>query len=222
MLTKHSKDIEVIMDDVDNLLENNKQWAARQIAKNPDYFLRMSTGQKPRFLWIGCSDSRVPPHQIIGLEPGDLFVHRNIANLVISTDFNCQSVINYAVCQLKVKHIMVVGHYGCGGIKYSIDNTNVGLLNPWITHIDDVHRLHRPELAKLEGEELVDKLVELNVYESCLNLWKNYEIQKWYKRSGLPKIHGCVYNIKNGQFKELNYDFIQIMKQMSHIYNIDL
>jgi len=216
----NAKMSEECIKELEELLNQNKQWVAKQMAKNPNYFKRLSIGQHPRFLWIGCSDSRVPPHQIVGLEPGDLFVHRNIANLVIPSDINCQSVITYAVCHLKVKHIMVVGHYGCGGVKYSIEHTNAGFLNPWITHIDDVHRLHREELHNYKGEELVNKMVEFNVYESCLNLLKDYDIQSSHKSTGFPKVHGCVYDMKTGEFKELKYNFYEILEKMHHIYSI--
>ncbi len=134
-------------------------------------------------------------------------MHRNVANLVLSTDFNCQSVITYAVVHLKVKHVMVVGHIGCGGVTYAVQNRNAGLINPLITHIDDVQRLHRAELRSLKGDELLSKVVEYNVYESCLNLLKNHEIQLAHRHTGFPKVHGRVYDMKTGRFSELKHNF---------------
>lgn len=185
------------------LLEENKAWAADQLAKDPAYFERLLHLQTPEVLWIGCSDSRVPANQITGTEPGEIFVHRNVANLVINTDVNVLSVLEYAVNHLKVRHVIVCGHYGCGGIKAALTNTDFKqVLNMWLRNVKDVYRLHREELDKLTNEEQrCDRLVELNVREQVMNLAKTSIIQRAWKNEQQPDLHGWVYGLKDGIIK---------------------
>jgi carbonic anhydrase len=187
------------MKEIEKLISNNKEWAEGQVAKDPQFFKRLEDIQTPQFLWIGCSDSRVPADQITGTQPGQIFVHRNIANMVIHTDLNLLSVLEYAVVYLKVKHIIVCGHYNCGGVKAAMSNQNFGIINKWVRNIKDVYRLHRTELDALtdEGEKL-DRLVELNVIEQVHNLSKTTVIQKLWNTEQRPFIHGWVYGLNNG------------------------
>lgn len=191
------------MKSYDKLLEENKAWAADQLAKDPAYFERLLHLQTPEVLWIGCSDSRVPANQITGTEPGEIFVHRNVANLVINTDVNVLSVLEYAVNHLKVRHVIVCGHYGCGGIKAALTNTDFKqVLNMWLRNVKDVYRLHREELDKLTNEEhRCDRLVELNVREQVMNLAKTSIIQRAWKNEQQPDLHGWVYGLKDGIIK---------------------
>ena len=185
------------------LLQNNKEWAEGKLSGDPDYFLRLSQLQTPEFLWIGCSDSRVPANEITGTDPGEIFVHRNVANLVINTDVNVLSVLDYAVNHLKVKHIIVCGHYGCGGIKAAITNHDFKpVLNMWLRNIKDVYRIHRSELDLLNDESRkVDRLTELNVMEQVFNLAKTSIIQRAWKHEQRPDLHGWVYGLNNGLIK---------------------
>jgi carbonic anhydrase len=185
------------------LLEDNKAWAAEKVATNPDFFKKLSDIQSPEFLWIGCSDSRVPANEITNTQPGEIFVHRNVANLVINTDVNLLSVLDFAVNHLKVKHVIVCGHYGCGGIKASMSkNDYQPVLNMWLRNIKDVHRLHREELDKITDEEQkFDRLTELNVQEQIFNLAKTSIIQRAWKKEQLPDLHGWVYGLKDGIIK---------------------
>ncbi len=187
----------------DKLLQENKAWAAGKIATDPQFFNRLSHLQTPEFLWIGCSDSRVPANEITGTQPGEIFVHRNIANLVVNTDVNLLSVLDFAVNHLKVKHVIVCGHYGCGGVKAAITNLDFKpLLNMWLRNIKDVIRLHRDELdAIIDGEKKTDRLVELNVMEQVFNLAKTSIIQRAWKNEQRPDIHGWVYSLKDGIIK---------------------
>ncbi len=182
------------------LLQENKAWAAEQLAKDPDYFDRLVHLQTPELLWIGCSDSRVPANQITATEPGEIFVHRNIANLVINTDVNVLSVLDFAVNHLKVKHVIVCGHYGCGGIKAALSNIDYKpVLNMWFRNIKDVYRLHRSELDNIIDEEKKwDRLTELNVHEQVMNLAKTSIIQRTWKNESRPDLHGWVYSLKDG------------------------
>jgi carbonic anhydrase len=191
------------MKSFERLLLENKAWAAEQVRKNPDFFNRLAELQAPEILWIGCSDSRVPANQITGTEPGEIFVHRNVANLVINTDVNVLSVLDYAVNQLKIKHVIVCGHYGCGGIKAAITNDDFKpVLNMWLRNIKDVYRLHREELDNIKEEETkVDRLVELNVQEQVYNLAKTSTIQRAWKKENRPDLHGWVYGLKDGIIK---------------------
>ncbi|MEI6947902.1 carbonic anhydrase [Paraflavisolibacter sp. H34] len=187
----------------EKLLLENKAWAAEKIADDPEYFNRLAEIQTPEFLWIGCSDSRVPANEITGTQPGEIFVHRNIANLVVNTDVNLFSVLDYAVTHLKVKHVIVCGHYGCGGVKAACTKRDFKpVLNMWLRNIKDVYRIHRDELDALADEEAkVNRLVELNVKEQVLNLAKTSVIQRAWQNDQRPDLHGWVYGLKNGIIK---------------------
>lgn len=186
----------------EKLLLENKAWAAEKIQDDPEFFNRLVNLQTPEFLWIGCSDSRVPANEITGTQPGEVFVHRNIANMVVHTDLNLLSVLQYAVEVLKVKHVIVCGHFGCGGVKAALTNHNFGIINKWLRNIKDVYRFHREEIDNLKTEdEKLNKLIELNVQEQVMNLAKTSIIQKaWKERSG-PDIHGWVYDLHDGIIK---------------------
>jgi carbonic anhydrase len=196
------------------ILNDNKQWAARKVAEDPDFFDRLVHLQTPEFLWIGCSDSRVPANQITDTEPGEIFVHRNVANLVINTDVNLLSVLDYAVNYLKVKHVIVCGHYGCGGIKAATTNTDYKpILNMWLKNIKDVYRIHREELDAITDDlERENRLVELNVQEQVFNLAKTSIIQRAWKEESRPDLHGWVYGLENGIIKPVHE-----MKAGTHI-----
>lgn len=198
----------------DRLLEENKQWARDIVAQDPHFFERLSGIQTPEFLWIGCSDSRVPANQITGTQPGEIFVHRNVANLVINTDVNLLAVLDYAVTHLKVKHVIVCGHYGCGGIKAAMTKTDFKpVLNMWLRNIKDVIRHHRKELDAIPDMDLrTDRLVELNVQEQVYNLAKTTIIQRCWMQEGRPDLHGWVYGLKDGLIKPV-YE----MKAGTHI-----
>jgi carbonic anhydrase len=198
----------------EELLQDNKAWAAEMLANDPDFFNKLSGLQTPEFLWIGCSDSRVPANQITNTQPGEIFVHRNVANLVINTDVNLLSVLDYAVNHLKVKHVIVCGHYGCGGIKASMSKTDYKpVLNMWLRNIKDVHRLHREELDSITDEDKkFDRLTELNVQEQIFNLAKTSIIQRAWKEEQRPELHGWVYGLKDGIIKPV-YE----MKAGTHI-----
>ncbi len=188
------------MQSYEELLVKNKAWAREQVEEDPEYFSRLSALQTPEFLWIGCSDSRVPANQITGTEPGEIFVHRNIANLVIHTDTNVFSVLDFAVTHLKVKHIIVCGHYGCGGIKAAMSNNDYNqILNMWLRNIKDVYRIHQEELEMIEDAEArYDRLTELNVQEQVIHLAKTSVVQRAWKTRQEPDLHGWVYGLKDG------------------------
>lgn len=187
-----------------NLFDRNLAWATSITEKNPEFFSLLSRQQSPEYLWIGCSDSRVPANQIVDLPPGEVFVHRNIANLVIHTDLNCLSVIHFAVEVLKVKHIIVCGHYGCGGIKAAMENKEHGLIDNWLCHIKDVSRLNAEQLAGLNQHEKFDLLCELNVKEQVVNVCNTTIVQKAWKKGAELSVHGWIYNIENGILKDLD------------------
>ena len=190
------------------LLENNKQWVADQLAIEPNYFEKLANSQNPEYLWIGCSDSRVPANQITGTSPGDIFVHRNIANMVIHSDMNMLSVLSYAVEVLKVKHVIVCGHYGCGGVLAAMENKQFGLIDNWLRHIKDVYRLHFKELDAISNtKDRADRLVELNVIEQVQDLGKTSIVQNAWKREQPLHIHGWVYDVKDGIIKDLGMNF---------------
>jgi carbonic anhydrase len=190
------------------LLENNKKWVADQLAFDPTYFQKLANSQHPEYLWIGCSDSRVPANQITGTLPGDIFVHRNIANMVIHSDMNMLSVLSYAVEVLKVKHIIVCGHYGCGGVLAAMENKQFGLIDNWLRHIKDVYRLHFKELDAIADTKLrADRLVELNVIEQVQDLGKTSIVQNAWKREQPLHLHGWVYDVKDGIIKDLDVNF---------------
>ena len=188
------------MHSYEKLLLENKAWAAEKLSDDPEYFERLAHVQTPEFLWIGCSDSRVPANEITGTQPGEIFVHRNVANLVINTDVNLLSVLDYAVNHLKVKHVIVCGHYGCGGVKASTTKMDFKpVLNMWLRNIKDVYRLHRDELDNIPNEDMrVNRLVELNVQEQVMNLAKTSIIQNAWKKEQRPDLHGWVYGLKDG------------------------
>jgi carbonic anhydrase len=186
----------------EKLLLENKAWAKEQTQLDPEFFNRLAHIQTPEFLWIGCSDSRVPADKITGTQPGEIFVHRNIANLVVNTDINLLSVLEYAVDVLKVKHVIVCGHYGCGGVKAALGHSSLGIINKWLRNIKDVYRLHRDEIDSLQNEELkTNKLVELNVEEQIMNLAKTSIIQRAWKMEHRPHLHGWVYGLNDGIIK---------------------
>ncbi len=186
----------------EKLLLENKAWAEEQKLTNPTFFKELEAQQAPEFLWIGCSDSRVPANQITGTQPGEIFVHRNIANLVVNTDINMLSVLQYAVEVLKVKHVIVCGHYGCGGVKAAMGQHHFGIINHWLKNIKDVYRMHREEIDGLSTEEeRVNRLTEINVTEQVFNLAKTSIIQKAWKQEQRPHLHGWVYGLSNGIIK---------------------
>jgi carbonic anhydrase len=190
------------MKSYEKLLLENKAWAAEQTVADPDFFKRLQDQQSPEFLWIGCSDSRVPPNQITKTQPGEMFIHRNIANLVVNTDLNLLSVLQYAVEVLKVKHIIVCGHYGCGGVKAAMTNKSLGLIDHWLKEIKDVIRINQEELADISTDQLkFDRMVEINVREQVLRLAKTSIIQNAWKSGHLPHLHGWVYSLKDGLIK---------------------
>jgi len=187
------------MKSYERLLLENKAWAADRVADDPEFFDRLKNIQTPEYLWIGCSDSRVPANEITGTQPGEIFVHRNIANMVVHTDLNMLSVLQYAVEVLKVKHIIVCGHYGCGGVKAAMTQTSLGIINKWLRNIKDVYRIHRDEVDAIEDQgKKTNKLIELNVQEQVLNLAKTSIIQKAWKENNAPHLHGWVYGLENG------------------------
>lgn len=213
--------------DYTKIFENNRKWVNEMKRTNPKYFEDMAKGQSPKYLWIGCSDSRVPSATITGLAPGELFVHRNVANCVIGTDFNIMSVLQFSVEVLKVKHIIVCGHYECGGVKASMTARDAGLIENWLRHIRDVHRLHNSELVSIADEEQrFRRLVELNVQEQCLNLFKTGIVQRRraesLKEGGqrFPQIHGMVYDIKEGLLRELPIDFDAYAQKFDNVYKL--
>jgi carbonic anhydrase len=192
------------MQNYKKLLLANKAWVQEKLGIREDYFERMADDQKPDYLWIGCSDSRVPAEDITGTEPGELFVHRNIANLVVHTDFNMLSVLQFAVEVLQVKHIIVCGHYGCGGVRNALSNKNLGLINKWLRHIKDVYRIHERELDAINDKtQMLDRFVEINIAEQVQNLAATSIIQKSWASRGGPYLHGWVYDLKTGYISNL-------------------
>jgi carbonic anhydrase len=203
------------------VFENNQRWVNEMLADDPMYFEKLAADHSPEFLYIGCSDSRVPANQIMGLAPGELFVHRNIANLVVNTDNNCQSVLQYAIETLDVKHIIVCGHYGCGGVHAAMMPKDMGLLNGWLREIRDVYRLHKDELSAIQDDEARHKrLVEWNVHEQCINVIKTAFLQKAYMEKGYPIVHGWVYDLHNGLLKDLEIDFLATLEKVREIYDL--
>ena len=193
------------MSELEHLLASNKQWAANLSLESPDFFSELSQQQAPEYLWIGCSDSRVPANQITGLSPGEVFVHRNIANVVVHTDLNCLSVVQYAVEVLKVKHIIVCGHYGCGGVKAAMENVEHGLIDNWLRHIRDVYRYYRAEIDSCASEEArLDSLCEKNVIEQVLNVCSTTVVQNAWKDGRQLSVHGWIYAIKDGLLRDLD------------------
>ena len=203
------------------IFENNKKWVEKKLGEDADFFKNLAKEQNPEYLYIGCSDSRVTTEELMGLKPGEVFVHRNIANLVNTLDLNAISTIQYAVEHLKVKHIIVCGHYDCGGIKAAMCPEDLGLLNPWLRNIRDIYRLHRIELDAIADEkERNNRLVELNVQEQCINVIKLACVQERYIVDEYPIVHGWVFDISTGKLKDLNLDFKNILKDIQEIYNL--
>jgi carbonic anhydrase len=205
----------------EQIFENNKKWVASKLAQDADFFEKLAADQTPDYLYIGCSDSRVPANEIMGLEPGDVFVHRNVANLVNNTDLNVMSVINFAVKHLNVKHVIVCGHYDCGGVKAAMTPKDMGLLNPWLRTIRDVYRMHAAELDAIQDQRLrYNRLVELNVIEQATNVIKTASVQKCYQKSGFPIVHGWVFDLHTGVLIDLNINFHAILKDIQKIYDL--
>jgi carbonic anhydrase len=206
----------------ENLLENNKNWVESKLALDPEYFKRLANGQQPPLLWIGCADSRVPANEIIGAQPGEVFVHRNIANMVIHSDMNMLSVLDYAVNVLRVKHIIVCGHYGCGGVKAAMGSETYGLIDNWIRHIKDAYRFHKEELDSIEDEnERFNRFVELNVIEQVHDLAKTSIVQNAWRNNQELSIHGWVYGVGSGVIKELGVS-IESNDTLDEVYQLNI
>jgi carbonic anhydrase len=206
---------------IKEIFEKNKKWVSEKLAQDPNFFKKLSKGQYPETLYIGCSDSRVTAEELMGVKPGEVFVHRNIANLVVSTDNNINAVIQFAVEQLKVKHIILCGHYECGGVNAAMDPSDMGQLNSWLQILRDVYRYHKDELDAIESKsERLDRLVELNVREQCINIIKIDHVQKMIHSTGYPIVHGLVFNVRNGQLIDLELDVHSIFEEIRSIYDI--
>jgi carbonic anhydrase len=207
--------------DIKKVFDNNRSWIEKQLKTDEHYFENLAQGQSPEILYIGCSDSRVTAEELMGIAPGEAFVHRNIANMVPNTDLNVMSVINYAVSHLKVNHVVVCGHYNCGGVKAAMQQTDLGILNPWLRNIRDVYRMHRRELNDITDEATrYNRLVELNVQEQCINVIKTAEVQKAAQERGIT-VHGWIFDISTGKLVDLNIDFEKVTKGIVDIYRID-
>ncbi|WP_412467517.1 carbonic anhydrase [Pedobacter sp. KLB.chiD] len=205
---------------VADVFKNNEKWIAEKLSIDPNYFTELSKGQSPEFLYIGCSDSRVTAEDLMGIQPGQAFVHRNVANLVNNVDLNVMTVLNYAVRHLKVNHIVVCGHYNCGGVKAAMQPADMGILNPWLRNIRDVYRIHKEELNAIEDEGArYNRLVELNVQEQCVNLLKTAAVQEAITERGIT-VHGWVFDIHTGKLIDLKIDFESILKDIKEIYNL--
>lgn len=203
------------------IFENNKKWIAKKQSTNSEFFSKLAEEQNPEYLYIGCSDSRVSAEEMVGFAPGEVFVHRNVANVISNNDLNSISVIIYAVQYLKVKHIVVCGHYMCGGVKAAMTQEDMGIMNPWLRNIRDVYRLHQTELNSITDEKLkYDRLVELNVQEQCFNVMKTAVVQQSFEENNWPQVHGWVFDVRNGQLKDLELDFETILKDYRGIYTL--
>lgn len=207
--------------DFNKIFTNNEKWIADKLALNPNYFSDLSKGQSPEFLYIGCSDSRVTAEDLMGVNPGEVFIHRNIANQVIPTDNNVNAVVQYAVEHLKVKHIIICGHFECGGVKAALHPSDMGQLNSWLQTLRDVRRLHKKELENIKDpQKLFDRLVELNVREQCMNIIKIDHVQKsWYK-TGFPQIHGWVFDVRTGKLIDLGLKMEKEFMEIREIYDL--
>lgn len=207
--------------DLNKVFQNNETWIKEKLATDANYFETLGQGQNPELLFIGCSDSRVTAEELMGLGPGDVFVHRNIANMVSGTDLNVMSVVEYAVVYLQVNHVVVCGHYECGGVKAAMQSADLGILNSWLRNIRDVYRIHKTELNAIDDEaKKYERLVELNVQEQCVNLIKTAAVQKAYRARGL-KVHGWVFDVHTGKLVDLKIDFDNILKNIMEIYHLD-
>ena len=206
---------------VKQIFENNRNWIAKKLQSDDHYFEKLAKKQKPEFLYIGCSDSRVSTEELMGLQPGQVFVHRNIANMVPNTDLNSMSVINYAVTILKVNHIVVCGHYDCSGVRAAMQQADLGVLSPWLRNIRDMYRIHRKELNAITNDgEKYKRLVELNVQEQCINVIKTAEVQRANRQRNL-KVYGWVFDVHTGKLIDLNIDFDAIFNDITKIYKIE-
>lgn len=206
--------------ELNHIFDQNKEWIKSKLELDSNYFKNLSAGQNPEILYIGCSDSRVTAEELMGVTPGDVFVHRNIANMVPNTDLNSMSVIEYAVKYLKVEHVVVCGHYNCGGVKAAMEPADLGILNPWLRNIRDVYRMHKEELNAIENEELrYRRLVELNVQEQCINVIKTSAFQKAFGERSI-KIHGWVFDVHTGNLVDLKIDFVKILEKIMEIYRL--
>jgi len=207
----------------DQIFKNNRKWVAEKITADENYFEGLTKGQDPVILYIGCSDSRVTAEEIMGAGPGEAFVHRNIGNVVSATDLNVMSVITYAIDHLHVKHIVVCGHYYCGGVQAAMQAKDLGLLNPWLTNIRDIYRLNQQELDSIGDEEQrYKRLIELNVGEQCLNVIKTAALQREYLRTGFPQVHGWVFDVKTGKLIDLKIDFQRKLQGIRKIYDLGI
>ena len=205
----------------EQLFENNERWICERTAKDPHFFEQLSREQNPEYLYIGCSDSRVAAEEMMGLGPGEVFVHRNVANLVISTDLNAIAAIEYALVHLKVKHVIVCGHYNCGGIKAAMVPKDLGILNPWLRNVRDVYRIHKAELNAISDERMrYNRLAELNVEEQCINIIKMATVQLSIKAGGYPKVHGWVFDINQGKINDLKINSEKILGEIKEIYDL--
>ncbi|KIN03002.1 hypothetical protein OIDMADRAFT_160573 [Oidiodendron maius Zn] len=205
----------------EQIFEHNQAWAAAQNERDPDFYKKLVQGQTPDYLWIGCSDARVPAELVTGLLPGEAFVHRNVANVASNVDLSMMSVIDYAIRHLKVRHIIVCGHYGCGGVQASMNSKDLGVLNPWIRNIKDVYRLHESELDAISNnKERYDRLVELNVMEQCRNIIKTDAFQESYAANDFPVVSGWVFKLHDGLIKDLKIDFRAMLEDSHKIYSI--
>lgn len=207
--------------DFEQIFKNNEKWVAEKLSVDPDYFTNLSKGQSPEYLYIGCSDSRVTAEDLMGVQPRQVFIHRNIANQVIPTDNNVNSVVQYAVEHLKVKHIIICGHYECGGVKAALHPSDLGQLNSWLQTLRDVRRLHKAELEGItDQQQLFDRLVELNVREQCMNIIKIDHVQRsWYK-TGFPTIHGWVFDVRTGKLIDLGLQMEKEFMEIREIYDL--
>ncbi len=205
---------------IEEIFSNNKKWIEERLQIDENYFKNLSSGQSPEILYIGCSDSRVSAEELMGVRPGEVFVHRNIANMVPNTDLNVMSVINYAVTHLKVKHLVICGHYYCGGVKAAMQSEDLGILNPWLRNIRDVYRLHKNELNLIAcQDEKYNRLVELNVQEQCVNVLKTADVQKALLEKRIT-VHGWVWDIHSGKLIDLKIDFNKILEDIRQIYHL--
>tara|TARA_R110002072_G_scaffold163357_1_gene315868 strand:+ start:32250 stop:32876 length:627 start_codon:yes stop_codon:yes gene_type:complete len=207
--------------EISQIFKNNEAWVKEKLKLDSEYFKTLSEGQTPEILYIGCSDSRITAEELMGAKPGEVFIHRNIANLVTNLDVSAMSVINYAVSILNVNHVIICGHYGCGGVKAAMESKDLGVLNPWLRNIRDVYRIHKDELNNIDDEEeKYKRLVELNVQEQCVNVIKTSDVQIANRERGLT-VHGWVVDMRSGKLIDLKIDFQKILKNIMEIYHLD-
>lgn len=206
---------------IESIFENNREWIKKKLKEDSQFFYKLNQGQNPKILYIGCSDSRVSAEELMGASPGEVFIHRNIANMVVNSDLNVMSVINYAVKYLKVEHIVVCGHYGCGGVDAALKSKDMGILNPWLRNIRDVYRLHKEELSSIKDDEVrYKRFIEINIEEQCVNILKTAVVQRATLKEGL-KLHGWVFDIHSGNLIDLKIDFKQKLEEIMEIYRLE-